>query len=811
MGKNCKIYKRICLNLALCVGLAWGENIADFSLPSSINLSANQQREDVAISSKGNGTMTTFYNVNSAGNLSINGAANSKYTLKVNDNTTTFFAGSLSVQGSAELSHFHTVNFNANVSVGANSNFTIINSGNSINAQYSEFGGRSKIRFGNRNAQVIFGKNSSTLFSYTLFFINDAQMTLNSASKLDIISQNGARFQNTFTNNGGTATFGGDVSGTMINTNVYNIGSVVGTHPNQQNTVAVFTQNSGEIVINGDFYNGGQAVVDSSGALIDSFDPAFGGGGDLILNGGTMKITGKLVSKRGGTEAYGGELIDAKNSTIKLYGATLIVGGGLSNLQGSTLIFGIGNNDKMGLLQGNLSQNSGSVKLDINKMRANTKYTIISGSTPSGFGAANITLIGSNADLWNLSYENGVVSISTSGGNQGSGGESGGGNSGGSGESGGGNSGENSGNTSTPSKFELYKASLNANEKALLNAMSAAFGGDEVLLSEIEDLKSAVTETEQTLKNSYIAQPKRMINAFKSDLLHAPMRVSVASRRLAASGFVRLDSGKRVSPFVVKSKRDFFISPMVSAFEDDGVDGNLYGFTLGASWASEKALNRVHFSYALGKSTQNLSTQSTDTRANLFELGAINRYKMGFWESEIAANAVFGGFEVDNFWHQQTLNSSSKFNNYQANLGVNLGPRLGEKLSFKPFLGLSNYFEHQDAFKMGFGLSADCYNAYILDAVLGFETHYIFSEFASVFARVGFEKRLYNSHKLAFIRSDLGEMTYENESYDNVLSVNLGTQLLSYNALNVDVEGFFKRYDTALIHYGGNLVLRWRF
>lgn len=760
MGKNCKIYKRICLNLALCVGFAFGDMSHNGVLSESvINLSSGETRTDSAISIKGNGTMSTF-NYLSSTNLSVQGAQNATYQLENTDKTTTFYANAVSVGAgiNANFTGFHTINFQTTLNLGANSSMTITNATSPIDASASEFGGFPKVRFHDNSTTLKLGVNSSLTVANTYFFIHKGDVSLQSGAKLDITAL-GIRFEKSFTNDGANVNLN---TGTneKVKVGVYNVAN---------DGVAVFTQNSGTIVVNGDFYNGGNVLNDTSGSVIgfNSYDPAVTGGGELVLNGGEMRVSGKFISQSGGLQSV-------QNSVIKLYGATLIVGGGLSNLQGSTLIFGIGNNDKMGLLQGNLSQNSGSVKLDINKMRANTKYTIISGSTPSGFGAANITLIGSNADLWNLSYENGVVSISTSG-------------------------------------FDFYKASLNTNEKALLNAMSAAFGGDDVLLSEIEDLKSAVAETEQTLKNSYIAQPKRMINAFKSDLLHAPMRVSVASRRLAASGFVRLDSGKRVSPFVVKTKRDFFISPMVSAFEDDGVDGNLYGFTLGASWASEKALNRVHFSYALGKSTQNLSTQSTDTRANLFELGAINRYKMGFWESEISANAVFSGFEVDNFWHQQTLNSSSKFNNYQANLGVNLGPRLGEKLSFKPFLGLSNYFEHQDAFKMGFGLSADGYNAYILDAVLGFETHYIFSEFASVFARVGFEKRLYNSHKLAFIRSDVGELTYENESYDNVLSVNLGTQLLSYNALNVDVEGFFKRYDTALIHYGGNLVLRWRF
>lgn len=318
MRKFNKFYKKFGFVFMLFAEMIFAENIADFSLPSAINLNAD--RADVAISSKTAGTATTFYSVARPANLSLNSNANFKYTLSINDNTTTFFTNSLSITNAkVEFSGFHTNSFNSNVSVGANSSLTISTSGYKMDANYTEFGGRSKIIFNNRNANLTFGENSQALFTRNLFFISDAQVYVKSGAQIEITSLNAARFQNTFTNDGGNLTFGGYVNGTMITTSVYNIGSPIGTIPNQKNSISTFTQNSGSIVVSGDFYNGGQAYTDISGAALDVFDPAFGGGGDLILNGGTMEVKGKLISQSGGTEIYGGEIINAQNSSKKYF------------------------------------------------------------------------------------------------------------------------------------------------------------------------------------------------------------------------------------------------------------------------------------------------------------------------------------------------------------------------------------------------------------------------------------------------------------------------------------------------------------
>lgn len=77
---------------------------------------------------------------------------------------------------------------------------------------------------------------------------------------------------------------------------------------------------------------------------------------------------------------------------------------------------------------------------------------------------------------------------------------------------------------------------------------------------------------------------------------------------------------------------------------------------------------------------------------------------------------------------------------------------------------------------MSLGLLADSYTAYVLDGLLGFEARYFYDE-GSAFSRLSFEKRLYNSHKLTFVRSGADELSFENESYDNALMLNLGRLL----------------------------------
>lgn len=795
--------KKPCVSLfvvgVLGANFAFGIDIPDHTLPNTITLRAGEQRTDTAISSpSGVWEANTFeYRDGSEGsNLTLNGGAGSKYTLKINDDKTTFYAKNFTIgqDTKLELNHFHTINFAGDVNVGANSEFTIINSGNTLtSAQGSEFGKRSKIRFGNKNTKFTLGENSKVLFTYTLFFMSDAEITLSTNSSLDIISANAARFQNTFTNNGGTVTFGGIVGNSMVKTNVYNIGSPASKDVNAKNTTATFTNNNGNITVNGDFYNGGKALTDISGAMIETFDPPFGGGGNLVLKGGTMRVTGKLVSQRGGTEYYGGELRDVQNSTISIYGATLIVGGGLENKQGSTITFGV-LNGKMGEFQGALKNEGGVVEVNRTGASLNTPYKIINGSA----NINSVNLIGTNSQFFTAIYKDGTVTITDG---SGGGGGSGGGSGGSSGSGSGGNV-----------KFNEWQKTLSENEQGIVSVLSSKFGGDSKLLDSQVDIQTALADADKSVKDNLVSQPQNMLAAFKGDVLLAPMSQGrFVARRLAASGAVRFDNGRRVRALQAKPNVEFQLAPVGGVMKSADMNGVLAGLSLGANYKMGAFTHKTSLAYAYGTAKQDLSTQSTETKAHLLQAGVLSLYKYGIYETEFNANLLFGSFTIDNKWTEKSLNSSSKFNNYELNLGLVAGARYGKKLSFKPFVGVQNYGQRQDGFVGILGFESKAYNAYILDGVLGVQMQYVRSAFSSVYGKVSFERRLYNTHKFVFLRSGENELKYENQSYESVVSAALGAQLLTYKRFKLNAESFLRHYDTGLNYYGGSLVMRYRF
>ena len=148
--------------------------------------------------------MTTFNCRNDANsgdcyvkrNLNIQGASNATYILQANDTTTTFYAQSISVaQGiKSALMGFHTTYFQQGLTLSDGSSISIFSSGTTIKAQGSELGGLSKVKFGNRNAQVVLGANSSATFTNAHFFISDSKISVNSNANLSIDASKGVRF-----------------------------------------------------------------------------------------------------------------------------------------------------------------------------------------------------------------------------------------------------------------------------------------------------------------------------------------------------------------------------------------------------------------------------------------------------------------------------------------------------------------------------------------------------------------------------------------------------------------------------------------
>lgn len=660
-----------------------------------------------------------------------------------------------------------------NTTINPNSNL-VLNNFNSILLEYTMSITNATLTFNGNSAsnstifQMSFKANvvlndNATLKVKANRFLNQNKVSINN-STLDITATS-VLSHNEITNNGGKVSISG---------NLYNVGQKEAFGAASPSSVANFINNGGTVTITGNMLNGGQLNTNTLCQISGC------GGGNITINGGSMSVSGQLVSQ--------GK--DGQNSSIKIYGGKLVVGQGLQNKDGSTLTFGV-LNGKMGEFQGTLKNEGGVVAVDRTGASLNTPYKIINGSA----NIDSVNLVGTNSQFFTATYNNGTVTITDG--------------SGGGGGSGGGSSGGGSGGNV---KFNEWQKTLSENEQGIVSVLSSKFGGDSKLLDSQVDIQTALADADKSVKDNLISQPKNMLAAFKGDVLLAPMSQGrFVARRLAASGAVRFDNGRRVRALQAKPNVEFQLAPVGGVMKSADANGVLAGLSLGTNYKMGAFTHKTSLAYAYGTAKQDLSTQSTETKAHLLQAGVLSLYKYGIYETEFNANLLFGSFTIDNKWTERSLNSSSKFNNYELNLGLVAGARYGKKLSFKPFVGVQNYGQRQDGFVGILGFESKAYNAYILDGVLGVQMQYVRSAFSSVYGKVSFERRLYNTHKFVFLRSGDNELKYENQSYESVVSAALGAQLLTYKRFKLNAEGFLRHYDTGLNYYGGSLVMRYRF
>ena len=738
-------------------------------LPSTIELSGGTSQTSNAIAECNHNGCTFGYNQASDSwyNFTYKTKGNEDSTLILNaqlpPNPTKqevpFFVSTLTIepQSNLVLNGFESLSVNA----------IKINSGSlsySHNTATSGFGTYGSVSLNNAKFDIKAGK-----------FTNNGTITANNKSTLKINSIGGNN-----TNNYGTIT--NDKSTITIQNDLWNLGQKPALGGASPSSVATITNTDGTITIGGNLYNGGQNFSNN----VRFCQIGFCGGGNIIINGGTVSVGGKLVSK--------GE--DGQKSSIQIYGGTLIVKGGLENKQDSTLTFGIGSNNEMGKLQGNLSnENGATINVDMTKTQAGKTYRVLQGALSGANQNVNF-INNANPQFITASYKDGIVSVFQTGTTPP-------------------DPNPNPDPNPTPqppSKFETYKNNLPSNEKGILNAISSKFGGDDTLLTSVENIETSLADADKSVRDNLISQPKNMLAAFKGDVLLAPMSQGrFVARRLAASGAVRFDNGRRVRALQAKPNVEFQLAPVGGVMKSADANGVLAGLSLGANYKMGAFTHKTSLAYAYGTAKQDLSTQSTETKAHLLQAGVLSLYKYGIYETEFNANLLFGSFTIDNKWTERSLNSSSKFNNYELNLGLVAGARYGKKLSFKPFVGVQNYGQRQDGFVGILGFESKAYNAYILDGVLGVQMQYVRSAFSSVYGKVSFERRLYNTHKFVFLRSGDNELKYENQSYESVVSAALGAQLLTYKRFKLNAEGFLRHYDTGLNYYGGSLVMRYRF
>lgn len=456
------------------------------------------------------------------------------------------------------------------------------------------------------------------------------------------------------------------------------------------------------------------------------------------------------------------------SAITEIKGATLTTTNGVWNYEGGIFIFSA-LNGQMGQLVGNFTnkdnqgQNEGKVIVNVRGLSAGTKYQIIDGTT--------ILLDGKDIEFINGTgrYEgDGWIWID-----------------------------------------EVFapKIFLTLNQQVIKKVLES-----KLVSMNDSDISQAILDTETMLKTNLITQPTNMLKAFKADTLTSPLNSAYVARLTASSASIMSDASSFANPLEKASQTQFFATPFGGVLKGDDLSGHLLGLSVGLTHIADDYIAQGHFAYANGKSTQDLQTQSTQINGNLFEVGGFGRLFYDKLETDINANFIFAKFSLDNAWLDNALNSSSNFNNYQINLGAVAGWRFGDDLSVKPFASLQTYYENQGEFKQSaLNLTSEAYSSFVMDALVGVEGRYIFENSGFAFAKASYENKLYNSHKEVFMRVGTDALRYENESYDNVASLNLGARMLATKALKLDIEGLYKHYDNGLDYLGANLSVRWSF
>ena len=603
-----------------------------------------------------------------------------------------------------------------------------------------------------------FTNNGAMTFKNPVYFsANDKDTDLNNRA--------------TFTNNGLMTFESNAMFQKLINKGILNLNA---------NADLDFIDDGSYISFNGDVLNEGRVNVNGMirfDKVIDNTGKFYIHNNTLFENASRNYASGLFVIERPTIVTYW--LNNQDGATLHIKGTTLTINAAVNdkvgqgefwNFRGATLIFSAVNG-RLGQLIGDFinyaykndtSKDEGKVKINVRGLSAGTKYQIIDGTT--------ILLNGKDIEFINGTgrYDNGCIWIE-----------------------------------------EVFapKIFLTLNQQVIKKVLES-----KLVSMNDSDIVQAVLDTETMLKTSVITQPTNMLKAFKADTLNAPLNSAYVTRLTASSASIMSDASSFANPLEKASQTQFFATPFGGVLKGDDLSGHLLGLSVGLTHIDDDYIAQGHFAYANGTSTQDLQTQSTQINGNLFQVGGFGRLFYDKLETDINANFIFAKFSLDNTWLDNALNSNSNFNNYQINLGAVAGWRFGDDLSVKPFAGLQTYYENQGEFKQDMlNLTSEAYSALVMDAFVGVEGRYVFENGGFAFAKASYENKLYNSHKEVFMRVGTEALRYENESYDNVASLNLGARVLATKALKLDIEGLYKHYDNGIDYLGANLSVRLSF
>lgn len=771
------------LFLALCV--AFAESYTDATLPSTIMLYGGQRQDTVTSTKSPQGWQITTIGLNRNPHLSIQGTAGSQYALIVQDTTTTFYSSGFSVGSgiSATLMGTHTLAIQSgSININSGATFSVISSGTTINAQGSEYGGESKVRFA-KGSSLILGTNAKANFSNVKFFIHSGSTTISQGANLTISAPT-IRLQNTFQNNGGSVNLTG---------NVYNVG-----YPSSilNNSTSTFSLDGGSVSVSGNFYNGIESKdisVDNSGsgAIFNVYDNAFGGGGNLVIKDASMSISGSLISQRGGDSINGGGISNPQNSSISILGGTLKVSGGVENLTGSTLTFGA-YNGVMGKIDGNLT-NSGSVVVDLAGMSASESVTLITGAV-SGVDSSNMTIKNGNSDFASASLSSDFKSVNF---------------------------------TINSGKITDFKANLNANERATLGA----FGDSIYTISGANGakLKASANSINRAIFSTFYATPLAIIDTLNADISSAQKR---KARRKTATQRTKTRKNASLKAQNATNPNDINAGLILKGISTNDTNGILSGVKAGYGSDFANARFALNLAYAYGSingaTNGDIATFATSTKSHNFMLHSnLNARIVGDFGFDLGISGAVAIADSVRKLESSALNVSlkSKQNIYQ--IAQDLAFLYDFKISnftIMPYLGISQGYIVMPKFSESgsgeFILSAEGLSAYFLDALFGAKMGFDFGNYGSILTDLEYKFLAFRSQKWRILRyTQNTEALRFDIPNAHKISLNVGYHK-DFNRWYLRIDGSFgtlmntsKENDTKLnfYSYGISAKFGWRF
>lgn len=746
------------------------------SLYGTISLNAGEQKVDTTISQKSSqGYQQT--NFASFGTFILNGNTNASYTLNADNNVTSFTMDGLQLNANAvlNLNNYHTWVFDYNskgVLLQQNALLNVNMSYQGIISSGTDWGGASKIRF-NANTPLTLMENSTANFTNMQMFIHAGNITLSQGSKLDIQSQI-TRIQGSLVNNGGSITITPQAAGNSKG--FYNIGN------DQNNTgtkVSTIQNNSGNMVINTDFYNGGQAFIDPTcgSSVLNVCDPGFGGGGNLIVNGGEVTINGKLVSMRGGDLVAGGDMINTKDSMIGIYGGVLNVTGGLTNDVGSTLIFGT-RNGNMGVLNGNLDSKNGNVLIDVAGASEGT-FKLINGTISGITQGQNLSIINGNNEFGTAIFNPATFEL-----------------------------------TINMNKQEInnFINSLDSNNKAILNAINKKYNN--IFISkDSNELRNITHNILNGIYSEYISTPFSILDSIKLAQVLESKRQNINS---IAGWYL---STNALGLGVIGSNIGIGGAGGINIGLHKIVTSHTLSFQLGYAFGSVKFEDSNTFN-----SSNNVAFSIIDNIIfgynRKFELD-VGLY---YFRSFMNVNRELNGIDSN----VNNIRSSANASLMQVVLDSSIGYKFNiANFSIKPFVGFSNVINFWGRFSETSSSNAilasmNTQSIYNLNVVTGLQNSYYLSNFISLLFSFGYDNLLCVSDKIAINVEN--NMLYFNMPYKHRIYFDFGANFSINDFMSAGANMFYKatfggngldsssaNYSTFSNYFGVNASFSYRF